>query len=191
MYTCIFFWRTGQVLSLNSNPVLRVLCIIYCFLLCFFSLTTATLLLLLLLCFSYCYYSSLLLLYFFPIAFFSLLLFFSCCCCFSHIMLLFWCDEVIKLLKLILINEKFNNQVLKTGCCCIYIYIWELTYLRIGWVWIFFDNLIGSHQPKKIHILENQSGSHNIMRELKPDGSHEKVRTVKNWFMPGFRFWIV
>jgi hypothetical protein len=45
----IFVWRTGQVLSLNSDPVLRVLCIIYWFLLFFFSLGTATLLLLLLL----------------------------------------------------------------------------------------------------------------------------------------------
>jgi len=35
-------------------------------------------------------------------------------------MLLFSCDEVIELLKLILINENFNNQVVKTGCRCIY-----------------------------------------------------------------------
>jgi hypothetical protein len=34
--------------------------------------------------------------------------------------LLFSRDEVIKLLKMILINENFNNQVVKTGCCCVY-----------------------------------------------------------------------
>jgi hypothetical protein len=46
--------------------------------------------------------------------------------------LLLSCDEVIKLLitsllKLILINENFNNQVVKTDCCCMYEnqLIWE------------------------------------------------------------------
>jgi hypothetical protein len=92
--------RTGSLIQLN--PVLRVLRIIYWFLLCFFSLRTATLLLLILLFFSYSYYSSpmivllflLLLLFshyysslFIAITFFSLLLFFSCC--FSCMVLFF------------------------------------------------------------------------------------------------------
>jgi hypothetical protein len=43
-----------------------------------------------------------------------LLLFFSCCCYYSHMVLLFSLDEliellIIKLFKIILINEKFNN----------------------------------------------------------------------------------
>jgi hypothetical protein len=43
-----------------------------------------------------------------------------------------------------------------------------------------FDNLIGSLQPKKI-ISKNQSGSHNIMRELKLVGSQKNVRTAQHW----------
>ncbi len=38
IYIYIYIWRTGQVLSENSDPVLKVLCIIYWFLLFFFSL---------------------------------------------------------------------------------------------------------------------------------------------------------
>jgi hypothetical protein len=45
-----------------------------------------------------------------------LLLFFSYCYYSSHMVLLFSCDEVIKLLKFILINGNFNNKVVKTGC---------------------------------------------------------------------------
>jgi hypothetical protein len=40
------------------------------------------------------------------------------------------------------------------------------------------DNLTGSHQLKKNSILENRSGSHNVMREPEPAGSHKKVRTA-------------
>jgi hypothetical protein len=70
------------------------------------------------------------------IIFSPLLLFFSCCCSFSHMVLLFPCDEVIKLLKKILVNENFNNQVVKTRCeNWLLLYIWEPTYLRTRWVW--------------------------------------------------------
>jgi hypothetical protein len=88
-------------------------------------------------------------------------------------MLLFAWNEIIKLLiikllKMILINEKFNNQVLKAGCC-IYMRT-DLSENRVS-LNFFNDNLIGSHQPKKIYILENQSGSCNIMREPSKTGS--------------------
>jgi hypothetical protein len=53
------------------------------------------------------------------VLFSPLLLFFSCYYYSSHMVLVFSCDEVIKLLKLILINGNFNNQVVKTSCYCI------------------------------------------------------------------------
>jgi hypothetical protein len=49
--------------------------------------------------------------------------------------------------------KKFNNQVVKTGCCCIYMRT-DLSENRVSLN--FLDNMIGSHQPKKIYILENQ-----------------------------------
>jgi hypothetical protein len=68
---------------------------------------------------------------------------------------------------MILINENNNNQVVKTGCCCIY------------------ENRVNL---KKADTLIS---SHTIMREPELDGSHKKVRTTQHWFIPGFRFWIV
>jgi len=69
-----------------------------------------------LLLFSSCYY-------FFPLTAITLplLFFFSCCCYFSHMVLLFSFDEIIylsiiQLFKLILTNEKFNNQIVKIEC---------------------------------------------------------------------------
>jgi len=69
---------------------------------------------------------------------------------------------------MIWINENFNNQMVKTGCEKWLLYIWELLYLRTRWIlennnliiWSFLIN------PKKIYILENQLGFHNIMRNL-------------------------
>lgn len=64
---------------------------------------------------------------------------------------------------MILINANFNNQIVKTCFCCIY-----ENHLFENWVCLKkINNLIGSHQPIKIYILENQLGSHNIMRESK------------------------
>jgi hypothetical protein len=39
-----------------------------------------------------------------------------------------------------------------------------------------FDNLIGSHQPNNIYILENRSGSHNFMREPELAPFHKKSK---------------
>jgi hypothetical protein len=82
-----------------------------------------------LLLFSCCYY-------FFPIA----LILFLLLLLFSHAVALsvWWSHLIINylIIKKILINEKFNNQVVKTGCeNRLLLYIWESTYLRTGWVW--------------------------------------------------------
>jgi hypothetical protein len=51
------------------------------------------------------------------ITLFPLLLFFSCWCYSSRMVLLLYSfNEIIELLKLILINENLNNQCVKTGC---------------------------------------------------------------------------
>ncbi len=77
-----------------------------------------------LLLFSCCYY-------FFPIA----LILFLLLLLFSHgVALSVWWSHLI--IKKKLINENFNNQVVKTGCeNWLLLYIWEPTYLRTGWVW--------------------------------------------------------
>jgi len=46
------------------------------------------------------------------------------------------------------------------------------------------ENLVGSHQPKKAIILENQSDSHNMMQEPELANSHKKLRTTQHWFIP-------
>jgi hypothetical protein len=79
---------------------------------------------------------------------------------------------------------KWKPTYLRTGCCCTYenrLTLEPGEFEKNKKI----DNRTGSHQPN-IHILENQSGSHNIMREPEPADSHEKVRTMQQWFEPGY-----
>jgi hypothetical protein len=141
--TQIRFWE-----SLYAATLLLLLLV-------FFSLTAITLLPVLL--FSlYCYYS-------FPIVLILLVLMFL----FSH-GVLFWWDQIIKLLinwliKLILINKKSGCE--NRMCKLVVLYIWEPPCLRNRWVWeilITWPVLTGA----KNYIWKNRSGSYNTMREL-------------------------